>query len=333
MGLALEHDEATPTGVRRIVDEQLDAALGELRDAGGAERPADRDKAVHAARKRLKRARAVVRLLHGALDPADFAHANQILRDTGRALADARDAAVIVETLEGLRKDLPGDLYAPAHKRLMARRRAVAKRVLETPGGLESGLTALADLRERAAGWAIDGDGWDVLRPGLKRVYRDGRDTMSVLVVGELDGHGAEMFHEWRKRAKDLWHHCEVLENVWPELFKPLAGAFHDLADLLGDEHDLAVLRVTLRADADVRGEPADRLGPMIEVIDRKRVDLQGRAKALGEKLFAEKPGALLRRFEKYWHAWKPAPAFDGTPDDAPAKDAPDDAPPAALTG
>ena len=305
MGLALEHDEATPTGVRRIVDEQLDAALGELRAAGGAERPADRDKAVHAARKRLKRARAVVRLLHGALDPADFAHANQTLRDTGHALADARDAAVIVETLEGLRKELPADLYAPG--------RAVAKRVLETPGGLESGLAALAELRERAASWVIDGDGWDVLRPGLKRVYRDGRDTMSVLVVGELDGHGAEMFHEWRKRAKDLWHHCEVLENVWPDLFKPLAGAFHDLADLLGDEHDLAVLRVTLRADADVRGEPADRLGPMIEVIDRKRIDLQGRAKALGEKLFAEKPGALLRRFEKYWHAWKPAPAFDGT--------------------
>jgi len=290
----LTADESVESGVRRLVDEQLESALGELRGAG--ERGADA--AVHAARKRFKRVRAVVRLVRGAIGEANYRTENAFFRDAGARLSEARDAAVLVETLTELQGSVDDGAYTAARKLLLARRRAVNKRVLEDGGGLESVAQSVIEARARVATWQLDGDGWDALQPGLRGIYQAGRWAFKR---AELGGH-PELFHEWRKRVKDLWHHTEVLEDVWPGMMKMLADEFHELADTLGKEHDLSVLKSVLEAEALARAE-----GPsaVIEAVDARRMALGREAKAAGERLFAEKPVAFVKRLRKYWEAWR----------------------------
>ena len=102
--------------------------------------------------------------------------------------------------------------------------------------------------------------------------------------------------HQWRKRAKDLWYQARLLGDAWPRAFKALAQDAHALADLLGDDHDLAVLAAHLAA----RSEPAGADDDVLELVARRRQELQDAARRLGARLYAEKPGAFGRRLSRY---------------------------------
>ncbi|HTU85828.1 MAG TPA: CHAD domain-containing protein [Solirubrobacteraceae bacterium] len=53
-------------------------------------------------------------------------------------------------------------------------------------------------------------------------------------------------FHERRKRTKDLWYYLRLLKPTAPGIIGGHADDAHTLSDLLGDVHDLAVLRDAL---------------------------------------------------------------------------------------
>jgi CHAD domain-containing protein len=291
----LQMGESVETGVRRIVDEQLQNALDELRGADARKA----DAAVHAARKRFKRIRALVRLVRDGLGQTVYHRENACFRDAGGNLADVRDAAVLVQTLDGLKEQVEPAAFALARKRLLARRRAVKKRVLGSGNGLEMVARTVEQARQRLAEWQItSGEGWAAIKPGLERIYRQGR---SAYERADVEGH-AELFHEWRKRVKDLWHQMEVLEAMWPGVMKGLAEEFHCLADTLGEEHDLSVLKGVLEAEALARAEEPSGV---IDALEARRTLLCGEAKAGGERLFAEKPGAFVKRLGRYWAAWQ----------------------------
>ena len=76
----------------------------------------------------------------------------------------------------------------------------------------------------------------------------------------------------------------------------------HRLADLLGDDHDLAVLRSTL---VELDGQIPRDLDPVLGLIEHRRAQLQTEAMFLGERLYAEKPKAFVRRLRRYWRAWR----------------------------
>lgn len=294
MAFELETDESVEAGIKRIVDEQLLSALKDLRNGD----PKKADAAVHACRKRLKRIRAIVRLVREELGEEVFAVENASFRDAGGSLSEARDAAVLVKTLDGLKKSIDGAAFTGARKKMLARRRAVAKRALHAGNGLESVALLVDEARARVANWKIERDGWDALRPNLKRIYAEARAAYERAKIGGE----AELFHEWRKRVKDLWHQSEALEGIWPEVMKAMAEQFHNLADVLGDEHDLSVLKAVLEAEALAR---AEEISPAAEVANAKRQDLQRQAKSLGARIFAERSGAFVRRLGEYWTNWK----------------------------
>ena len=75
----------------------IDGALAAL-----VEREPD-DAAVHDARRELKRARALLRLLRATLHARVYRGADLLLRDAGRSLAQARDVAVLAMALERVR--------------------------------------------------------------------------------------------------------------------------------------------------------------------------------------------------------------------------------------
>jgi CHAD domain-containing protein len=205
---------------------------------------------------------------------------------------------VLVQTLDLLKQQADPTAFAAARKRLVARRRAVKRRVLENGHGLENTSGQIAGAGERLAAWPLDGADWCVIVAGIKSIYRKGREAYRATLT---PGH-PELFHEWRKRTKDLWHQTELLEPLWPQALTTLGDEFHALADTLGMEHDLAVLKGVLEAEAIANGEPPSAVLPALEA---RRAALVVEAHARGARLFAEKPGAFAKRLRHYWDAWR----------------------------
>ena len=70
----------------------------------------------------------------------------------------------------------------------------------------------------------------------------------------------------------------------------------HTLSDLLGDDHDLAVLL----AWAQEHTEPEPEL---VEAVEARRAALQQEAVELGARLYTDRPKVFVRRLELLWEA------------------------------
>jgi CHAD domain-containing protein len=289
-----QSNETIGQGVKRVVAEQLDGALSDLAGV----RPRQADTAVHSVRKRFKKVRALIRLVRRGLGEEVYTLENHWFRDTGAALSEVRDAAVLVQTLDLLKDGAEPQAFTAARKRLLARRRAVRRRVLGKGNGLENASAQIALAGERLVSWPLEGADWRVIEVGIRSIYRKARDAYRATLG---PGH-PELFHEWRKRTKDLWHQIELLEPLWPEVLESLGEEFHALGDTLGREHDLAVLKGVLEAQASATGEPPSAV---LAALAERRGALAVEAHARGARLFAEKPGAFAKRLRHYWEAWR----------------------------
>jgi CHAD domain-containing protein len=156
----------------------------------------------------------------------------------------------------------------------------------------------LKAARVRIAQWRLRHGGWKAVKGGLRRSYRRGRKAFKRA----QEDPSTEALHEWRKRAKDYWYHLRLLQPVAPRTMKGHAKDAHLLSDLLGDDHDLALLRERLLEAEPVL--PVD-VEAVIVLLDHRREQLQAQAKLLGDRLYVEKPKAFRRRIRAYWKAWR----------------------------
>jgi CHAD domain-containing protein len=97
MASRLKRSESGLAGVRRMLRQETKRALRAI-DSGRA----PRGEAIHDARKRLKKARAALRLARAALPGDEYRRENDTLRDAARPLSEVRDAEVLIDTLDGL---------------------------------------------------------------------------------------------------------------------------------------------------------------------------------------------------------------------------------------
>jgi CHAD domain-containing protein len=290
----LKRREGAAEGLRRIAAGRAVTALERLRGVEpGEEGFAD---AVHGARKDLKKLRAVVRLLRDELGRELYAAENGRYRDAGRALSASRDAQVKVETLTSLaaqRGGLPPTALGTWRGALELDRDRAAGRDAE---GLAEALRLIEPAPGRIAAWPLEHDSWRLLDRGVVRAYRRGRRAM-----GEAHEDGAVAFHEWRKRAKDLWYQLRILLDAWPPVLGETTEQAHLLAEALGEHHDLAVLAEDLAA----RGFQAAWSEPFAAAIASRQEELAATAFDLGARLYAEEPDAYRRRMRAYWRAWR----------------------------
>ena len=306
MAYRIPKKHSVEKGVRKIAAEQIDKAIAAVRDPS-----VDRHEAVHEARKRCKKLRGLIRLVRPVF-PA-YKRENAEIRDAARALSPLRDAQSMVDCFDGLMERFRVQIDPGALGRVRAglttRRRAIAG---EAPGSDQSGIDrsidqALEDfvvriqaLRQRVDAWRIKDDGYGAVAGGLKRTYGRGRRALRRA----YEQGSAKAFHEWRKRVKYHRYHTRLLRGIWPEVIETRRDAAHTLGDVLGDDHDLVVLRRTLLEDPEAFGGPRD-LEVVTSLIDRRRAQLQAEARPLGERLFAEKPSRLRARYGSYWRTWK----------------------------
>jgi CHAD domain-containing protein len=268
----LKTDEGIPDGVRRIARGRIDHAIDALGDAS--------EEGVHDARKDMKKLRALLRLVRGEIGDKVFRREADTFRDAARELSGVRDADVMLATLADLEERYEADV-GPV-------RQAVEAHRLRTGGGgrrqaAETAIAILTEARGRVDDWPLERDGFEALEDGLRRTYRRGRRDWRAALEEPSD----ENLHEWRKRVKDLWYHCSILQESWKPVMTALADEAHELSDRLGDDHDLAVLL----------DFGAESLEPLI---DERRAELQEQAFAYGSRLYADKPKAFVRRIE-HW--------------------------------
>jgi CHAD domain-containing protein len=302
---ALDPQQPLAAELERVAREQLALAQWDLgqalvRPSGD---PSNIAVEVHDVRKGLKKLRALLRLLRGAIGRAAFRRHNVLLRDAARRLSGGRDAQVLLERFEELSSDGPTpsavQALAPVGRQ-MALRAAELGEQLRRDGhlaGVASSLEQAARSLDEQFPLKI---GLRGLLDDLARVYGRSRAAMRCAGRKRTD----ERFHEWRKSVKYVRHHLELLQPAAHELLGATEQLFHDLADLLGENNDLAVLGRELRLalDAQARdGAQAVALQELLELSAQRQQKLQDRALELGRQLHAEKPRAYAWRLRKYW--------------------------------
>lgn len=244
------------------------------------------DESVHAVRQALKRARAALRLLRDAIGEVRYARENARLRATARPLAKPRDAAVLARLLENVqsRRAMRRDeelLVSLRGRLLQSRARRLAR--LRTSEAITKMRRELHRSLRQTARWRLAGDAGTATVAGVERMYRSGRRAMRSIAQRP----STERLHEWRKRAKYLAITLQLLHAAGVECgnAKTRAGR---LAQLLGDDHDLALLAQALQRAG------ARRVA--IRKVEKKRRDLQKRAMKLGHRIYKRSPDRFAAR-------------------------------------
>jgi len=291
MSYAFETSEPVGPALTRIAHEQIDKALASIDEEGPHE-------AVHEARRRCKKVRAALRLVRPALD--DYADANAFFRDTARLISELRDATAHLETLDAIREHHGGAIDEEA---LGALRRAMLsereRRSTEQDIGdrLMTVRDRLVEGKRRAADWVLDEGGFEAVSGGLEKTYRRARQRAEK--AQERDD--AKSFHQWRKRVKYHRYHVKMLRRCFPELLEAREAASHDLTDLLGDEHDRAVLQQFF-SETGLADDHQSITTVIAGLAAVERERLRERSRPLGYKLFiAEDASSFVARVGQWW--------------------------------
>jgi CHAD domain-containing protein len=297
MAFELKRDESLRKGIRRIARKQMENALECLTE----QRNGPQDEAVHEARKCFKKVRALLRLVRPMIGEKRYRTENTCFRDAGRPLTEVRDAKVLIQTLDKLaehfKEHLAGRSFGHARQALQDNLRAVRKRVLDEQNAFAVVAEAVRQALGRLKSWTNLPNRWATVGNGLEAVYRRATEA-----YGDASSDTTvENLHEWRKQAKYLRYQLEVLRQLWTERMEELASEANWMSDLLGDDHDLAVLRQMMMEDSGRLGDQGDR-EVLQALIDRCRTELEQEAMLLGSRFFQDSPRSFTRRLRGYWN-------------------------------
>lgn len=292
----LRRRERLDQAFRRIATEQLDRAAAHLLQPGLAD-----VKRVHETRKRFKESRALARLFRFVLSD-EFRFHDRWYRDAGRKLSAYRDAAATVEAVEKLPDEVRSDIGRRMMGRLLnAVRRRRDERYADRDAlraTVASVLAMFPEMRLRIAGSELSGWRGGVER-GFARILRQAHSA-----THEAFASGDDLaFHEWRKRVKDHWYHVRLFAPAWSQLFGALETALDELSQLLGDHHDLVVVRAASRAAQDELGGEAgvDRIAGILAARQRALVE---EAKRIASRVFVARPEDRAREVLTLWEEW-----------------------------
>ncbi|HEY2903953.1 MAG TPA: CHAD domain-containing protein [Polyangia bacterium] len=290
MSYQIKSKEPVAKAVRRIVRGQLKKAI-----AGGRQSTQSVDERVHAVRSRLKKARAAVKLVHHQVGSA-ASRDERWMREMARALSKARDHAVEADTLHRLLEQNPDRVAAGADQSLRdigsRLRRRLSPTTIETR--VNDVVASLVKGRRRVCRWPVN-HGRRALRQGLEAAYKRARRRMRDAVLREVDGGDrAERLHGLRKSVKRLAMEVAVLRQQAPDLARRLGPALTELGAMLGEVHDLSVLRQTLERELRTPRDERNR-AILFELIDQRSAAIEAAASTKGREALALRPKIIRR--------------------------------------
>jgi CHAD domain-containing protein len=288
------------------------AAFGELDAAHAAlAAPPERHSGVHDARKCLKRLRSLLLLARPGMPEPVFVHLTERLAAVARGLSAMRDAQALIDAVDKLARETgpgPGEHAIQSLRGWLQKRRHAAEQTLER-GAAEEAMRALLELRPAFAGLAVYPDNFTPLAEGLRRCYRDTRRAFRRAFGSE----GADDVHDWRKGVQHHWRQMQLLAPCWPSELSARADASRALSQILGDDHDIALLQQIIATPTMTFGTQ-EETASFLKRCRKRHKALRKEAAVKGERLFVEKPRTFVQRIEAYWltaagEAAKPAQA------------------------
>lgn len=302
MPYRFQRSESVIQGVRRIAREQLEKALADIKSDD-----MDRHEAVHQVRKRFKKIRGLIRLIRPSFEKT-YQRENAHLREAARDLADVRDAQSLIEGFDRLVANRPSGSegekpFAGIRSHLIERRKRIAGGQADVSEVLKSLTTDIRDALERIEGWELKDRGFNAIAGGFEKTYDRAQKAMELAA---RESATAEDFHEWRKRVKYHWYHCRLLQNLWKPLMKARSEEAKHLAELLGEDHDAALLDQLLEQNGHEFPDQAE-VAAFRGMIAKAQKRIRKEAFLLGERLFAGKPKHLSRQFGSWWSTWRDA--------------------------
>jgi CHAD domain-containing protein len=273
-----------PRSVKDALHQQLGRALRRL---DGTQAP--RDLAVHEARKELKRARASLRLLRDWIGEATYCDANQRIRNAARTLSPVRDARVLLDLVAELRAGSKAAALRAEldllERNLSRDHQLVRQQLLKRRAKVEDMRRTLRSVRAESRSWPAPSD--ESLSRAVKRMYRTSRKAFARAEANRRE----EILHESRKQTKYLRSALEVLSPAGDgSRIAKCAKRAKAIADALGDEHDLAMLRKKLPTRS--RSRPA-RQG-LVRQIEDRREKLQHKAIERSRHFYRRKAKAFV---------------------------------------
>ena len=301
MAYRFEQGEGVQASFRRIADEQLGKIVGRLK------RHHDGETTIDDARKSLKRLKALLKLVRQGISKKDYRREYETVRDAGRLLSGARDFEVMPVTLSSLAAVSKG-LDRAAVRDIDA---ALKRAKLDFEQGwdrnrvVDEAVAELSASRKRFRRVAVEDD-FGIVAKGA------GKCLATLRSQGEhalASGHD-EDFHEWRKSAQLHGRHLKLLTGVWPELMTARLTMTRALADVLGYDHDLAVLRHFIDQIPD-GGLSAPGRRSLEDGIRARQHELRREARAYAGLLIIDKPSGFSERLCAYRAAWEKIAALD----------------------
>jgi CHAD domain-containing protein len=264
--------------------------------------PKDAGEAIHKARQTYKKCRALLRMMRDAMGYASYYRENIILREMQRELSGIRDAYVQYGLFTQLSEKYPEfgrkAWFTGVLDNARSKYHMELNHFLETGKGAEiSRYTHSKALQVQQ--YALSGEGFGIIKGGLFRIYRQGREMGEMVFGQEAD---PIEIHNFRKKTKYLQYQLEYLRTISKSLFKAMSSTMEQLTENLGYYNDLHIACSRIQDYAEEHHLAHKK--SMDLLLGRLREDMQ-KVKTDSRKIYeiqyAEKPRHFIRRVGRYW--------------------------------
>ncbi|HTL59173.1 MAG TPA: CHAD domain-containing protein [Candidatus Limnocylindrales bacterium] len=293
MASRFKRKESVTKGVQRIAQGRINCALNEMQ-------PSDKLEAVHRVRMEIKKLRAILRLMRKAADGSFYSRNTNLLREAANSLSHVRDTHVTLKALNDLVAHFKGQLPPRPFKQIkqkLQERCDQATSDFARKSSLKKVTSNLRKVSQNFRQLQLGATGWPALCAGLTWSYSRGRCCKNR----SINAPASELLHEWRKRVKDLWYQVRLLRPLWPEQMCAMASELKTLSDLLGDDHDLVMLKEILEQ---MRPDEQE-FEVLCGLITQRQQELRSEAVLLGARFYSEKPAVFVQRLARYWTIWR----------------------------
>jgi CHAD domain-containing protein len=288
MSYKLIPDQSLGRNLHRIFRKQIDGALAV---ANGQTDP--NDTAVHAMRKHLKKARAVLQLARDEIGRDSFRQQDKRLRNVGRLMTEIRDAEVRWQTVRQIEHCIHRRHDRAFRKIEMMLRFELESFLVGFQGWEKQAVLLLQKARDATKKWQIRKYKGKQLRRALRRSYKRGRKALTAVKVNP----SSAKFHELRKQVKLLGYQLRIIQPLNRVVVGTVSNELTELGHLLGRIHDLSFLADRLRGEREWRKAFVDLLG----TIKRSQAELERDGMEIAERFFAERPRDFALLIENWF--------------------------------
>jgi CHAD domain-containing protein len=257
---------------------------------------------IHEMRKRFKMIRSVVRLIRDSAGYSVYYRENIRFRDLSRKLSHARDSEVLLQNTIAIGKKTPQLIQNIRYKAILAdltqKRDRALNKILKVENVCDHIRNTLEEAIPLIHNINIKKSGFDVIEEGMKRMYRQAKKYLTMVIENNED---PVAIHTLRKRVKYLWYQAQMLERVFPEQINAIASSLDQIADDLGAHRDNYLLQLALQKNDFYHLNKKYR-SELLKITDREKEERLQLAIDSAEKFYSEHPEDFTERIRNWYN-------------------------------